>query len=127
MSEYQPDAQDTEDWREELLAVVQAIPPDAFERLCQRLLRESGFTEVNVTGKSGDGGIDVEGVMRIADLISFPVKVQCKRYSGSVGPSLVRDFRGGVDGRDARCLLITTGNFTRDATKRSRAAWSNSD
>lgn len=116
-SEYQPDAQDTEDWRQELLAVVQAIPPDAFERLCQRLLRESGFTEVKVTGKSGDGGIDVEGMFRFADLIGFAVKIQCKRYKGSVGPSLVRDFRGGVVGRDARGLLITTGNFTRDAVK----------
>ncbi len=108
---------ESEDWRERLLAVVQSIPPDAFERLCRRLLRESGFTEVKVTGKSGDGGIDVEGVFHFVELISFPVKVQCKRYRGSVGPSVVRDFRGAMDGHNARGLLITTGNFTRDASK----------
>lgn len=104
-------------WREELLAIVQAIPPDAFERLCRRLLRESGFTGVNVTGKSGDGGIDVEGMIRFAGLISFPVMVQCKRYKGSVGPSMVRDFRGAMAGRADRGMLITTGNFTRDAKR----------
>ena len=113
----QTDTQFSEAWREELLAVVQAIAPDAFERLCRRLLRESGFSEVKVIGKSGDGGVDVEGVFHFAELISFPVKVQCKRYRGSVGPSFVRDFRGAMDGHDARGLLITTGNFTRDALK----------
>ncbi len=111
------DSQGAENWREELLAVVQSISPDAFERLCQRILRESGFTEVTVTGKAGDGGIDVQGLIRFEGLISFPVVVQCKRFKGSVGPSLVRDFRGAMAGRADRGLLITTGNFTRDATK----------
>lgn len=113
----QTDDQISAAWREELLAIVQAIPPDAFERLCRRLLRESGFTGVNVTGKSGDGGIDVEGMIRFAGLISFPVMVQCKRYKGSVGPSMVRDFRGAMAGRADRGMLITTGNFTRDAKR----------
>ena len=94
----QIDDQISEAWREELLSVVRAISPDAFERLCQRLLRESGFTEVRVTGKSGDGGIDVEGVIRFEGLISFPVMVQCKRYKGNVGSSMVRDFRGAMAG-----------------------------
>ena len=106
-------------WRERLLATLQAMPPDAFERLCQRMLRESGFTEVEVTGRSGDGGIDVLGVVRFAGLISFPVVVQCKRFKGNVGPSLVRDFRGAMTGRADRGLLITTGNFTRDALRES--------
>ena len=46
------------DWKEKLLAVLIKIDPSAFERLCQRILRESGFTKVEVTGKSNDGGID---------------------------------------------------------------------
>ena len=111
------DVPSKEGWRERLLAVVQAIPPNAFERLCQRLLRESGFTEVKVTGKSGDGGIDVEGKIRFAGLISFPVMGQCKRFKSSVVPSMIRDFRGAMAGRADRGLLITTGNFTRDARK----------
>lgn len=39
------------DWEDKLLAVIKAMQPDAFERLCQRLLRESGFIQVEVTGK----------------------------------------------------------------------------
>ena len=85
------------------------------KRLCQRLLRESGFIEVEVTRKSGDGGIDGKGIIRLAGLISFPVLFQCKRYSGSVSASTVRDFRGAMQGRADRGLILTTGRFTRSA------------
>jgi restriction system protein len=90
--------------------------PDAFERLAQRLLREADFDSVNVTGKSGDGGIDGLGVYRLG-LVSFPVFFQCKRYQGSVGAGAVRDFRGAMAGRGDKGLLITTGTFTADAKK----------
>lgn len=102
-------------WQDELIQVVQSIPPDAFERLCQRLLRESGFIHVEVTGKTGDGGIDGKGVVKLGNLLSFHVIFQCKRYSGSVTASTVRDFRGAMVGRADKGLLITTGRFTRDA------------
>ncbi len=87
---------------------------DAFERLCQRLLRESGFTKVEVTGKSGDGGIDGHGVLRM-NLISFQVLFQAKRWQSTVGSSVVRDFRGAMVGRADKGLIITTSSFTRDA------------
>ena len=108
---------ETASWRENLLDTLQNIPPDAFERLCQRLLRESGFIEVEVTGKSGDGGIDGHGIIRLAGLISFPVLFQCKRYSGSVGPNVVRDFRGAMMGRAEKGLILTTGGFTKEAQR----------
>ena len=104
-------------WQEHALEVLKEIPPDAFERLCQRLLRESGFTSVEVTGKSGDEGIDGKGVVRLGGLLSFHVLFQCKRYKGSVGSSTVRDFRGAMIGRADKGLLLTTGTFTRDARK----------
>jgi len=97
-----------------LLDILRGIKPDAFERLCQRILRESGFTKVEVTGRSGDGGIDGAGVLRV-NLISFHVRFQCKRYTGSVGPREIRDFRGAMVGRADKGLFITTGRFTRDA------------
>lgn len=103
-------------WQAELLRVLREMPPDAFERLCQRLLREHGFTRVEVTGRSGDGGIDGNGVLRF-NLLSFHVSYQCKRYSGSVGPGSIRDFRGALAGRADKGLFITTGRFTRDAEK----------
>lgn len=102
-------------WEDRLLGVIRALSPDAFERLCQRLLRESGFIQVEVTGRAGDGGIDGKGVVRIGGLLSFHVKFQSKRYKGSVGAPIVRDFRGAMDGRADKGLLITTGTFTREA------------
>ena len=110
-------ALETPTWREELLETLQNIPPDAFERLCQRLLRESGFVEVKTTGKSGDGGIDGHGIIRLAGLISFPVLFQSKRYKGSVGAGAVRDFRGAMAGRADKGVILTTGTFTMEAQR----------
>lgn len=103
-----------EAWQDQLLDAVMKMEPAAFERLAQRLLREAGFTNTRVTGKSGDGGIDGVGVYRLS-LVSFPVFFQCKRYVGSVGAGAVRDFRGAMTGRGDKGLLITTGTFTADA------------
>lgn len=103
-------------WKDELLATMQSIKPDAFERLCQRVLRENGFIKVQVTGRSGDGGIDGVGIYRI-NLLSFHVSFQCKRYKGSVGSKDIRDFRGAMVGRGDKGLFITTGNFTSEARK----------
>jgi restriction system protein len=103
-------------WKEQLLDQLMAMRPDGFERLASRLLREADFDSVNVTGKSGDGGIDGLGVYRLG-LVSFPVFFQCKRYRGSVGPGAVRDFRGAMAGRGDKGLLITTGSFSADAKR----------
>lgn len=109
---------DTEfvDWRDELLAKLRSMDPSAFERLCQRLLRESGFVKVEVTGRSGDGGIDGTGILQLS-LMSFHVLFQCKRYQGSVGSGAVRDFRGAMMGRTDKGLIITTGTFSPDARR----------
>lgn len=104
------------DWTDSLLTRLKALEPSAFERLAQRILRESGFVKVEVTGKSGDGGIDGTGVLRM-NLISFQVLFQCKRYAGSVGSGAVRDFRGAMQGRADKGLILTTGTFTPDARK----------
>ncbi len=102
-------------WTDKLLDVIRTLSPDAFERLCQRLLRESGFVHVEVTGRSGDGGIDGKGIVRIGGLLSFHMIFQCKRFKGSVSSPIVRDFRGAMIGRADKGLLITTGTFTKDA------------
>ena len=107
----------TEEWKEKLLNILYEITPAAFERLAQRLLRESGFFQVEVTGKAGDGGIDGKGIVRVSGLLSFHVIFQCKRYKGSITPSQIRDFRGAMQGRADKGLFITTGTFTREAIK----------
>ena len=108
------DVSNDRNWEEELCGILLNLKADSFERLCQRILREAGFKKVEVTGHSGDGGIDGVGVLRV-NLISFHVAFQCKRYKDSVGPERVRDFRGAIDGRADKGLLITTGFFTRGA------------
>ena len=104
-------------YREQLLATMKSLSPGGFERLCQRLLRESGFEEVVVTGRSGDDGIDGHGVLEINPFVSFRVYFQCKRYEGSVGPGIVRDFRGAMMGRADKGLILTTGTFSTEARR----------
>lgn len=108
---------EVQDWRTRLINTLMKMDPSAFERLIQRLLRESGFYQVEVTGKTGDGGIDGKGIFRIAGLISFNVLFQCKRWSRSVSASDIRDFRGALQGRADKGLFVTVGSFTREALK----------
>jgi restriction system protein len=108
------------DHRTKLLNLIKSLPPDGFERLSQRLLRESGFQKVVVTGKSGDGGIDGVGVLQMNPFVSFNVLFQCKRYRGAVTPSQIRDFRGAMMGRADKGIIITTGTFTLEAKKEAR-------
>lgn len=113
---------DTEakDHRSALLDLIKSLSPGGFERLSQRLLRESGFQHVTVTGKSSDGGIDGIGTLQVNPFVSFNVLFQCKRYQGAVTPSQVRDFRGAMMGRADKGLIITTGTFTLEAKKEAR-------
>ncbi len=111
------DSQPSEsEWDDELLNVLLKIEPDGFERLAQRLLREAGFVKVEVRGKTGDGGIDGVGILRV-NLVSFQVYFQCKRWANSVGSKEIRDFRGALQGRADKGLFITTSNFTKQAAE----------
>jgi restriction system protein len=116
-----PDADkpdEAQSWRTTLHHVLtKKLEPAAFERLIQRLLRESGFIQVEVTGRAGDGGIDGKGIARIHGFMSFHEVFQCKRWQGVVGASEIRDFRGAMVGRADKGLFITTGTFSRDAIK----------
>lgn len=112
------DTPEAQDWKAGLYHLLtKEVTPDAFERLAQRLLRESGFVQVEVTGRSGDGGIDGKGIARIHGFMSFHVIFQCKRYQGSVSAHDIRDFRGAMVGRADKGLFITTGTFTPAAVK----------
>src|SRR5690606_37676028 len=103
------------EYKEEFLNKLKSMLPESFERFCQRILRESGFKKVVVKGRSGDGGIDGEGILEINPLISIKVIFQSKRYKDSVSPSYLRDFRGAMQGRAEKGLFITTGRFSQEA------------
>lgn len=106
---------DTTNYRESTIEILRTLTPSGFERLCQRILREAGFQQVKVTGRSGDGGIDGVGVLQVNPFVSFKVLFQAKRYQGSVGPGQVRDFRGAMMGRADKGMIVTTGTFSADA------------
>jgi len=105
------------DYRDDTLAILLKLKPAGFERLAQRILREAGFSQVFVTGQSGDGGIDGFGTLQVNHLVSFKVLFQCKRYAKSVAPSHVRDFRGAMAGRADKGIMITAGTFTAEARR----------
>jgi len=107
--------EEKKNWREQVADILFNMDAYAFEKLAQRLLRECGFSEVRVTKKSGDGGIDGTGKLRIQGIFSFNVAFQCKRYKGKVGAPEIRDFRGSLDQNIEKGVLITTGSFTQDA------------
>ena len=110
--------EEAQSWREKLHRILtKELSPDAFERLAKRLLREAGFVQVEVTGRSGDGGVDGKGILQVGGFLSFHVVFQCKRYQRSVSSGHIRDFRGAMVGRADKGLLITTGTFTRDALR----------
>jgi restriction system protein len=109
---------ESEAWRNKLYHILtKQLSPQGFERLIQRLLRESGFVQVEVTGRSGDGGIDGKGIAKVHGFMSFHVIFQCKKYQGSVSSGEIRDFRGAMVGRADKGLFITTGSFSPAAIK----------
>lgn len=111
-------------WKQVLIDRMLQLDPSAFERLAQRILREAGFESVKVRGRSGDGGIDGEGVYRPLPLIGFQVYWQSKRYTGTVAAEDIRNFRGAMVGRGDKGLFLTTGTFTgpaRDEASREGA------
>lgn len=107
--------QEIQPWRIHLAKILQTMDPFGFERLTQRVLRECGFSHVVVTKKTGDGGIDGTGKLKINGIFSFNVAFQCKRYSGVVGAGAVRDFRGSLTTDIEKGVLITTGTFSKAA------------
>lgn len=102
-------------WEEDMLKILKKMDPKDFEILCQRILRESGFVQVTVTGRTGDGGIDGTGIIQMGGFVSFRIIFQCKRYQGTISSAEIREFKGTMSGRSEKGLFMTTGTFSRDA------------
>jgi restriction system protein len=110
-----------DDYQEELAKILLSLSPSGFERLCQRILREVGFEEVIVTGRSNDGGIDGYGILRINRLVSDRVIFQCKRHAKTISPSYIREFRGSMSARADRGIFLATSTFSVEAKEKRRA------
>ena len=98
-----------------LLNIIQNLSPGGFEKICKRLLTEIGINDIMITGGAGDQGIDGRGIVKLNDVVSLNIVFQCKRYKETVSPHHVRDFRGAMQGRGEKGLIITTGRFTKEA------------
>jgi hypothetical protein len=105
-------------WASKLLGIctvddIYALSPGQFEEFVAFLFQQQGFA-ARVVGHTGDEGIDIElqsrhgqGPMRCV--------AQCKRYHGSVGQPIVREFYGSFANQAAEGYLVTTGTFTQPA------------
>lgn len=102
-------------WKTELSEILHSMDPYVFEKLAMYVLRECGFIDVSVTNPSRDGGIDGTVRLKINGIFSMNVAFQRKRYKGSVGASIVNEFRGSLPRGIEKGVIITTGTFTRDA------------
>lgn len=104
--------------REEIRAAMLRLTPSGFEHLLHEVLVRSGFTSVGVTGKTGDGGIDLEAVAGNNKHFfeGTAIQVQAKRWRHSVGNGEINQFRGAVSPR-AKGVFITTSLFTAAAVK----------
>lgn len=105
--------------RKELLKRLKKMPPEEFEGLIGELLAAIGFDEVEVTARTGDGGIDVRGTLVIGDVIRIQMAVQVKRWERNVQAGVVRDVRDSL-GVHEHGLLITTSSFSPAAEQESR-------
>jgi restriction system protein len=114
-SVYEDTSTEDEEHTAELINIIQKLSPMGFEKLCKRLLTEIGIHEISITGGSGDQGIDGKGLVKLNDVVSLNIVFQCKRYRETVSPHHVRDFRGAMQGRGEKGLIITTGRFTKEA------------
>ena len=112
---FEEDTTEDEEHSLGLLNRIQSMPASGFEKLCKRLLTEIGINDITIKGGSGDQGIDGKGLVKLNDVVSLNIVFQCKRYKETVSPHHVRDFRGAMQGRGEKGLIITTGRFTKEA------------
>lgn len=105
--------------RRELKTAIRELDPRDFELLVVKLLTALGF-EVEHTGRSGDGGVDVVALLSLSGLTSVLTRVQAKRWAHSVSGATVRELRGALK-IDERGLIVTTAEFTADAKREAEA------
>lgn len=100
--------------RKKLHERVRSMVPGAFEEVIGELLGALGFEEVTVTGRAGDGGIDVRGTLVVGEVIRTRMAVQVKRWKQNVQAPVVQQVRGSL-GTHEQGLIITTSDFSKGA------------
>ena len=106
----------------DLVKKIQALPPEALERLILRLLRAMGYGAseemLQHVGGSGDEGID--GVIYQDELGFHRIYLQAKRYKtgSNIGPDQMNSFIGAIERKGGiGGVFVTTSDFTEGARK----------
>lgn len=77
-----------------------------FEYFCADLLRQKGFTEVEVTKGSGDYGVDI-----LAEKDGVTYGIQCKCYTSPVGVKAIQEAYAGRDYYDRMVGAVMTNQY----------------
>lgn len=77
-----------------------------FEFYCADLLRDRGFSEVEVTSGSRDFGVDI-----LAEKDGVTYAIQCKCYTTPVGVSAVQEVYAGRDYYDCMVGVVLTNQY----------------
>ena len=103
--------------RERLRELLQGMDPFAFEHLVKRLLEEMGYQDVEVTTRSGDGGVDVVANIELG-ITSVREVVQAKRHRRKIQRKDLDALRGSLYRFNAvRGTIVTTAQFSRGASE----------
>jgi len=105
--------------RKQLLGRIRKLPPAEFETLIGRLLTALNFEKVEVTKETGDGGIDVRGVLVVGEALPVRMAVQVKRWKNNVQAPTVQQVRGSL-GAHEQGLIISTSGFSSGAQAEAR-------
>lgn len=99
-----------------VLEQILTLDAQEFEVLVNELLHAIGFEETEVTGKTGDGGVDVTGILNVASLAKVRVYVQAKRYKvgTKINSGVVRQLRMAIPS-GGQGAFITTADYQRKA------------
>jgi restriction system protein len=105
-----------QDVKKYLLEALHAMHHRKFEELIGEVLRNLNFENVQITGKTGDGGIDVTGQLVVAGIIRNSVCVQVKRWRNNVQRGTISELRGSLRPHQTG-VFITTSDFSRQAVE----------
>ena len=92
-----------------LLDRIMRLSPEVFEKLVGEFLKAKGFENVEVTGKSHDGGIDGHCYL---SFLKINVAFQAKRWSQNVPVEPVQRLVGSIVGRFERGVFVTTSDYS---------------
>lgn len=107
---------------EKLKTKLITVDPYKFEVVVSNLISHVGFSDVRVTKKSGDEGVDVNAVLKNPVSVNLRYLFQVKRWKHSVGRNEVANLRGSM-GLNNQGVIISTSHFTTSAIHEAQAEY----